>query len=75
MITTRFSASSRQTGPFKRGEFDGDPSVLDLGRNEAPFFDPDVLADQVGRIEEALMEDLAVAIAVGTYDTLLSGVR
>lgn len=40
-----------------------------------PFFDPNVLAGQVGRIEEELTEDLAVAIAAGTYDALLSGVR
>jgi len=70
----RFTASSSQTGPFQRGEFDGDPSRLPLGRNQQPFFDPDVLADQVGRIEGALVNDLAVAIAAGTYDTVLMGV-
>jgi hypothetical protein len=70
----RFTSSSRQTGPFQRGEFDGDASVLPLRSNEEPFFDPDVLSQQVGRIEEALLEDLAVAIAAGTYDTVLSGI-
>lgn len=70
----RFTSSSRQTGPFQRGEFNGDPSVLPLRSNEEPFFDPDVLAQQVGSIEEALLEDLAVAVAVGTYDTVLSGI-
>ena len=69
----RFTSSSRQVGPFQRGEFDGDPSRLPLRTNEEPFFDPDVIAQQVGRIEGALLEDLAVAIAVGTYDTVLSG--
>jgi hypothetical protein len=34
-----------------------------------------VLADQTRRIEGAILEDLAVAIAVGTYDTVLMGVR
>jgi hypothetical protein len=71
----RFTASSTQTGPFQRGEFDGDPSRLPLDADEAPFFDPRVLASQVDRIEQALMEDLAVAIAAGTYDTVLMGVR
>jgi hypothetical protein len=70
----RFTASSSQRGPFQRGEFDGDPSRLPLSRNDEPFFDPDVLADQVGRIEGALLHDLAVAIATGTYDTVLMGV-
>jgi hypothetical protein len=68
----RFEASSRRSGPFRRGEFDGDPDILELPQSDVPFFDPDVLAGQVARIEEGLMEDLAVAIASGTYDTVLS---
>jgi hypothetical protein len=71
----RFTASSSQSGPFQRGEFDGDPKRLPLSDREAPFFDSRVMASQVGRIEGALLEDLAVAIAVGTYDTVLMGVR
>jgi hypothetical protein len=70
----RFEASSRRSGPFRRGEFAGDPHVLELPQNDAPFFDPDVFAGQVSRIEGELMEDLAVAIASGTYDTVLSGI-
>mgnify|MGYP001218937400 CR=1 FL=1 len=71
----RFTASSDGSGPFRRGQFDGDPAVLDLPVRDAPFFDPAVFAAQVGRIERELMEDLAVAIATGTYDTVLLGVR
>ena len=71
----RFTASTSQSGPFQRGEFQGDPSRLPLDDDEKPFFDARVLAGQVGRIEEALLEDLAVAIAAGTYDTVLMGVR
>jgi tetratricopeptide (TPR) repeat protein len=71
----RFTSSSRRSGPFQRGEFDGDPAILELPERDRPFFDPDVLAGQVGRIEGELMEDLAVAIAAGTYDTVLSGIR
>jgi len=71
----RFTSSSRRNGPFQRGEFDGDPAVLQLPERDRPFFDPSVHASQIGRIEEQLMEDLAVAIAAGTYDTVLSGIR
>jgi hypothetical protein len=71
----RFTSSSRRSGPFQRGEFDGDPAVLQLPERDRPFFDPNVHAGQIGRIEEQLMEDLAVAIAAGTYDTVLEGIR
>ena len=70
----RFTASSDQSGPFQRGEFDGDVSRLPLTSNQEPYFDPQVTADQTGRIEDALLHDLAVAIAAGTYDTVLRGV-
>lgn len=71
----RFTASSSRSGPFRRGEFDGDPGRLPLDRDEEPYFDPRANADQIAGIEEALLEDLAVAIAGGTYDTVLRGVR
>lgn len=67
----RFTSSSSKSGPFQRGEFDGDPSRLPLTESEEPYFDPRVRAEQVGTIEGALLEDLAVAIAAGTYDTIL----
>lgn len=70
----RFTASSRQTGPFQRGEFEGDPSVLDLGRGHAPYFDPSVIADQMAAIEGRLLEELAVAIAAGTFDRVLASI-
>lgn len=72
---TRFEASSRRTGPFQRGEFDGDPRVLQLDERRAPFFDPTVLSEQRGRIEAELLDELAGAIAVGAYDQVLSGIR
>jgi hypothetical protein len=71
----RFEASSRRSGPFRRGEFDGDPTVLELPTADRPFFDSDVFGGQVARIEGELMEDLAVAIASGMFDTVLEGVR
>jgi tetratricopeptide (TPR) repeat protein len=72
---TRFEASSTKSGPFTRGDFDGDPALLDLDDDEVPFFDPTVLADQLAFIEGAVLEELAVAIAAGTYDQVLRGVR
>lgn len=71
----RFTASARQSGPFQRADFDGDPSTLDVPGSHEPFFDPGVIADQMGRIEGALLEELAVAIAAGTYDQVLAGIR
>jgi len=71
----RFEAESRQRGPFQRGEFDGDPRLLDLDDRRAPYFDPSVLADQVARIESAVLSDLAISIGVATYDQVLAGIR
>ena len=70
----RFTASSRQSGIFERGEFDGDPSLLDLDSSRARFFDPSVISGQMATIEGALLEDLAVAIAAGTFDQVLAGI-
>ena len=72
---SRFSASSTQEGPFERGEFDGDPSRLNLQGDRARFFDPSVLSGQTASIEGAVLEELAVAIAVGTFDQVLAGIR
>jgi hypothetical protein len=71
----RFQAASRRTGPFTRGEFDGDPRRLQLNDRQARYFDPTVFAGQQAVIEGALLEELAGAIAVGTYDQVLAGVR
>lgn len=68
----RFAAASRSRGPFRRGEFHGDASRLPLRPDEAPFFDETAQAQEIGRIEEQLLENLAVAIAAGTFDTILS---
>lgn len=71
----RFAAESTQAGPFMRGEFDGDPRLLELDDRHAPYFDPDVLGEQVGHIERALLDELAAAIAIGTFDQVLAGIR
>jgi len=71
----RFTASADQSGPFQRSEFDGDPSGLDVPAAHEPFFDPAVIANQMARIEGALLEEIGVAIAAGTYDQVLAGIR
>lgn len=68
---TRFRAEGRSGGPFRRGEFDGNHERLEIGEEERTLFDARAQAEQAARIEGALMEELAVAIAAGTYDTVL----
>jgi hypothetical protein len=68
---TRFRAEGRSSGPFRRGEFEGNHERLELSEAEAALFDPALLGEQMARIESALMEEVAVAIAAGTYDTVL----
>ncbi|MCA1791105.1 MAG: hypothetical protein LC667_14985, partial [Thioalkalivibrio sp.] len=68
---TRFRAEGRSGGPFRRGDFDGNHDRLELSEDDAVLFDPRALAEQTSRIEAVLMEELAVAIAAGTYDTVL----
>lgn len=71
---TRFRAEGRTSGPFRRGEFDGNPDRLEVAEEDRVLFDPVWLADQVGRIEGELMAQWAVAIASGTFDTVLERV-
>jgi len=71
---TRFRAEGRSGGPFRRGEFDGNPDRLELTEEERVLFDPLAIQEQMARIEGALMEELAAAIAAGTYDTVLERV-
>jgi len=71
----RFSASTEQSGPFERGEFDGDPNTLPLERNQERFFDPSVIGGQMADIESVVLQDLAGVIAAGTFDQVLAGIR
>lgn len=73
-VVTSFTAAARERGPFRRGVYEGDPSTLDLDADEDRLFSPDARATQRARIEAALMEELAAAVAAGTYDTVLAGV-
>jgi hypothetical protein len=67
----RFDAVAREAGPFRRAEFDGDPSQLDLSNADARLFDWNVQEDQWLAIERPLLRQLARAISVGTFEELL----
>lgn len=69
---TRFRAEGGFSGPFERAEFDGNHDRLQLTDAERSLFDPRLRAEQTAAVEQGLMEELAVAIAAGTYDTVLS---
>ncbi|MDZ7778815.1 MAG: hypothetical protein U5R14_02620 [Gemmatimonadota bacterium] len=68
---TRLRAEGHSSGAFRRGAFDGNPDRLELSDDERALFDPRTLAEQAEPIEAALMADLAMAIAAGTYDTVV----
>ncbi|MEX2465690.1 MAG: hypothetical protein WD995_02195 [Gemmatimonadota bacterium] len=68
---TRFRVEGRSGGPFRRGDFDGNHERLQLPEDDEALFDARMLAEQTARIEETLMEELAIAIASGTYDSVL----
>lgn len=71
----RLTASARESGPFERGEFQGDPRILPNEGDHARFFDPAVLSGQMTQIEGAVMTGLAAAIASGTYDQIVAAIR
>lgn len=71
---TRFRAEGQSAGPFRRGVFEGNHDRLELSDAERALFDPSAQAEQAAPVEAALMDELAVAIAAGTYDTVLEGI-
>ena len=70
-----FRVSARGTGRFERGVFRGNPQELDLSRNEARLFDPDVLAAQHARVQREVVGELAADVARRTFEAVLSRVR
>jgi len=69
---TRFRAEGGFSGPFERGEFDGNHDRLELSDEERRFFDSRRQAEQHAALEQGLMDELALAIAAGTWDQVLS---
>ena len=72
---TDFNVSARETGRFERGAYRGNPRELDLGRNEARLFAPDVIAGRLATIEQEMLTELAANVADRLFDRVLSRVR
>ncbi|MDX1532019.1 MAG: hypothetical protein R3362_10885, partial [Rhodothermales bacterium] len=62
-------------GRIVRGEYEGRVRTLDLDRRERRLFDPERLAEQERAVEEALLDELAEAVAVAAFDCALEAVR
>jgi hypothetical protein len=48
---------------------------MDLSRNEARLFDPDVIAEQHAEVQQEMVAELAEDIANRTFTTVLRRVR
>jgi len=60
------------TAPFSRGVYDGDPSQLNLARNQVDLFDRFVLEAQEQAAFDALVMNLATNIAGAVYQPTLA---
>ena len=70
-----FTITARQEGSFREGEFDGDPWQLGLNNRNARLFDWSEWDDEWSRIQRDVVDQLAVGIAVETFEEVLSGVE
>ena len=70
-----FTITARQEGSFREGEFDGDPWQLGLNNRNTRLFDWNEWDDEWSRIQRAVIDQLAVGIAVETFEEVLSGVE
>ncbi len=74
-VVAEFTITSEQEGPFREGEFDGDPWQLGLNNRNARLFDFDEWDDEWSRIQRAVTDQLAVGITVETFGAVLSWVE
>ena len=70
-----FTITSQQEGPFREGEFDGDPWQLGLNNRNTRLFDFSEWHDEWSRIQRSVIDQLAVGITVETYREVLSRVE
>ena len=70
-----FTVSANASGRFERGVFRGNSADMDLSRNEARLFDPDVIAEQHAEVQQEMVAELAEDIANRTFTTVLRRVR
>ncbi len=69
-----FTITSREEGPFRVGEFEGDPWQLGLNSRDARIFDRSGWDDEWSRIRRAVINELAVGITRATFAEVLSWV-
>ena len=74
-VVGEFTITARQEGSFREGEFDGDPWQLGLNSRNARLFDFGEWDDEWRRIRREVIDQLAVGIAVETFEEVLSGVE
>ncbi len=74
-VVAEFTITAREEGSFREGEFDGDPWQLGLSNRNTRLFDWAEWDDEWRRIQRAVIDQLAVGIAVETFAEVLSGVE
>ncbi len=74
-VVAEFTISAEEEGSFREGEFDGDPWQLGLRNRNTRLFDWTEWDDEWRRIQRAVIDRLAVGIAVETFEEVLSGVE
>ena len=70
-----FTITARQEGSFREGEFDGDPWQLQLNNRNARLFDYDEWDGEWGRVQRAVIDQLALGISTETFEEVLSWVE
>ncbi len=67
-----FTITARQEASFREGEFDGDPWQLQLSSRNAHLFEFDEWDQEWGRVQRAVVDQLALGISVETFKEVLS---
>jgi len=70
-----FRVAARETGNFERGVYEGNAGELELSRNEARYFDRDLIDEQTKEVERAALAELAENVATKIFDEIVSRVR
>ena len=74
-VIAEFTITAQQEGSFREGEFDGDPWQLGLNNRTTRLFDWSEWDDEWARIQRGVIDQLAVGIAVETFEEVLSRVE
>jgi len=71
----QFVITSQDEGPFRVGEFDGDPWQLGLSGRNARIFDWSEWDDEWSRIRRSVIDQLAVGVTAETFAEVLSRIE